>query len=801
MEKSFIRRTAAGILALSVICSAASCGKKKDETSTKAPEKASEVMTNAFKAQPLETDVEFDYVQKMSSLGDGQVLIEGDDTNGEIVYYVGSSDLSDLQQIASDVTKIDPDIEGHVSTAVSAGGNIYALKTETDYGDAEKPDFDDPEFDYDSFDFEAYRAAATYTYTLYQIDKSGEVLSEKVIDKAELDKIKGDSEEEVSIGDIYAAGDKLFCISYGEEPALFPIDPADGTVGDKISMDEDYVASITELPTGEIICMTFGMRGPELKKLDIEKGEVTDFEVKLDDNAASDIQSILPGSGDYMLLLYGSESLTGIKEDGTAEELINWADSDINGQYVSSVITLPDNEYLIYMNDYTSDTKGFYKLTQRDVSELENTTMIKVAVMWNDTSVSAKVNEFNQSQSDYRVKLVNYSKYDEYNEEEDKMDNSAEKQLKMDIVSGNVPDMIITYDRSIITSLANKDIYEDLTPYLEKDSELSTDDILPNIINACTINKKLLMLTPSFSMITYAAKTKNVDKQGWTFDDMIEAHKAHPDMQLMDIMQNKEDVLEVLLMTSSKFVDFEKSTCHFDDPDFVKILEFCNEFPGEEESFKWDTATDEEIQTYMDEQQTMCRNDKALLSVIDLSDFRGYKRAKVGTFGEDITLVGTPGAGGTGGVMQLNSAIAILSSSPSKDACWEFMKSFFDEEYQTTSENFQYELPSLKAAFEKKADEAMSKPYYLDEKGKKVEYDDMSYIGDKEIKIDPLTQEERDFICDYITGSTDVVGDYPEDIVNILREEVLKYFNGECSAQDAADVIQNRVSILISEQE
>ena len=94
----------------------------------------------------------------------------------------------------------------------------------------------------------------------------------------------------------------------------------------------------------------------------------------------------------------------------------------------------------------------------------------------------------------------------------------------------------------------------------------------------------------------------------------------------------------------------------------------------------------------------------------------------------------------------------------------------------------------------------MEKPYYIDENGKKVEYDDIYYNGANEITIDPLTQEECDLFEDFIINIKPNTYYYNEEIYNIITEESNAYFAGDKSAEQTAEIIQNRVSILISEQ-
>ncbi|MDE5835058.1 MAG: hypothetical protein K2H26_06010, partial [Ruminococcus sp.] len=150
-------------------------------------------------------------------------------------------------------------------------------------------------------------------------------------------------------------------------------------------------------------------------------------------------------------------------------------------------------------------------------------------------------------------------------------------------------------------------------------------------------------------------------------------------------------------------------------------------------------------------------------------------------------------------LISTGNSMAILESSPSKDACWEFIKEFFTEEYQT-NERYNYRLPSLVSAFEQKAEDSMHKPYYLDEDGKKVEYEDTYWVNNHEITIDPLTEEEKDFVVDYIKKADKVYSGFTDEVREIMVEEVTKYFKGEATSQQTIDKLQNRIGILISEQ-
>ena len=180
-------------------------------------------------------------------------------------------------------------------------------------------------------------------------------------------------------------------------------------------------------------------------------------------------------------------------------------------------------------------------------------------------------------------------------------------------------------------------------------------------------------------------------------------------------------------------------------------------------------------------------------------DIRQYAQNRYGYVGDDMTIVGYPTKDGSIARVDVSSGYAILNSSENKDACWQFISSFFTEEYQTGSTI--YSLPALKSAFEKKLDDAMKDPYWEDADGKKQTYKDSVYINGETKEIPNLSKEERDLVEKYILsagGGKSFI--YNDELYNIINEEVNSFFSGYRSAQETADLIQNRLSILVSEQ-
>jgi ABC-type glycerol-3-phosphate transport system substrate-binding protein len=354
---------------------------------------------------------------------------------------------------------------------------------------------------------------------------------------------------------------------------------------------------------------------------------------------------------------------------------------------------------------------------------------------------------------------------------------------------------------SLFSNLSRKGALVDLYEFLEKDGELTKDDLVPTILSVCETEGKLTTLASSFYISTLGCKSKHFDKENWTIDEFIETCRNLPEgMKPFKTGNTNTEIFSRFVYNSNDFIDYNNATCNFNSPEFIKVLEFCNEYPnsGEGDEIDWENATDEEMNAFWEESEVALRNDKALLSDIYLSNPRDYARAVQGEFGEDVTLVGNPSVNGTGAMIYTSTSYAIMENSDYKDVCWDFIKEIFSEENQTSE--MLYDFPVLKSAFDKKLDESMERPYYTDSDGKKQEYDDTWYIGGEEIKINPLTQAERDFVADYISNAKTTPYYYNQDIYDIISEESEAYFAGDKTAEQTAEIIQNRVSILISEQ-
>ncbi|MBR5513148.1 MAG: extracellular solute-binding protein [Ruminococcus sp.] len=803
-----LKKILAGIMAMTCMLSTAACGPVKDPNGNKAnnSSQVQEMMEKSYKAIEIEAELPITELNSITPIGDtGKILISGYATENDQYKpkaFITDYDFSVFEEIdlgldASD--SVFPDMK----YVVTNSGKIFAVVTITDYGDFEMPDYNDPDFDYENFDYEAMEEAATTTYSIYTLDEAGNIITENPI--TGLEKYADDDfiEGQIYVGECFALGNDNVCLAIsGSQKSTYVTVDAEGNLSEPLDFgDDEYFYPYGTDRDNNFVYLSYDGDDNVLKTLNADTMELSPDSVTLEDT--SYFNYIIKGSGEYRAFLSGSTSLYGLMDDGTLVELINWIDSDLSSDYVTGLIPVDGGDFLMVENNWSTGETSVYRLTKRDSSEIENVQIINMVMEYSDQSVIEMIKEFNKTNGEYRIKVEDYNQYYEWDEESEKQTNSPEKQLKQDIAAGKDVDIICmgsSYS-SLLSNLSRKGALVDFYDYLEKDEELSKDDFVPTILSVCETEGKLTSLASSFYISTLGCKSKYFDKENWTIDEFIETCRNLPEgMKPFKTGNTNTEIFSRFVYNSNDFIDYNNATCNFNSPEFIKVLEFCNEYPsaGEGDEIDWENATNEEMNAYWEESEVAIRNDKALLSEIYISNPRDYARAVHGEIGDDVTLVGNPSINGTGAMIYHSTAFAIMENSDYKDACWDFIKEIFSEENQN-SETL-YDLPALKSAFDKKLDESMERPYYTDSDGKKQEYDDTWYIGGEEIKINPLTQAERDFVADYISNAKPTPYYYNQDIYDIISEESEAYFAGDKTAEQTAEIIQNRVSILISEQ-
>ncbi len=809
------RKIFAGAMALMLMFTAVSCGDGQDSSEqseensrSSAAEQSnansgegggSTAMNNSYRADEIACDVAFQNVYSIDRTTSGYIMngyVQVDEEGmTEQAMCIADSDFTTFKKLDFSVEKPENG-DVYYNMAVSPSGDkIFIMSCTVDYGDYPAPDYDDPDFNAAEYDFDAREEAAVYTYKMYTLDTEGNIQSENEIQMP--DEFTSE-DDRITLNTIYPLDeDSVLVNAYSlNEEGYYKLS-ADGTVGNKFDFGENtYFDGIFVGADGFLNAIFWGNNGPEVRKIDPEAEGFGEVVVSADDFPM--MYGVAAGTGDYIFYTTGSTTLTGVKSDGSCDEIINWVDSDINGDYINCITALDNGDFVIFMRS-DNGNGSLCRVTKRDPSDVSSQKVLTLAVTYADTMMTNIVTKFNKSNENYRIKIKDYSEYYEYDETAEKTLNSPQKQLQLDIASGNAPDMIVSMG-GIEDKLAASGYLVDLYQYMGSNGTVSKDDILPNIIETAETDGKLYTLPVSFNLSTVACKKKFYDSSNWTFEDLKKAYEELPDGMELSSAYSRQAVYNLCMMGES-FVDYENATCSYNSPEYVEILEFANQFPDQKDIIDWETATDEEMQSYYNEQEVAYLNDKALLKEMYISDPIDYKRTAVTEMGEDISIVGYPSSNNTGGVISFGNTLSILSTSSDPEGCWQFVSGFFAEDYQNApnGQSMIYDMPVVKSAFDSKIEDSKKKPYYINDKGEKEEYDNTYYINGEQVTVDPLTDEEAEYVKNLLTSVKRRTNAYDMDIEDIISEETDKFFAGESDAQSTADSIQNRVSIMLSE--
>ncbi len=542
---------------------------------------------------------------------------------------------------------------------------------------------------------------------------------------------------------------------------------------------------------GKVYMISYGDQGMDLQEVDYNAKQVG----KTYHNFPNNVNGLLvPGlEKDFLVNSDGKLMEYDIATEQT-ETLLNWLDCDIFGDYVDFVAPLEDGRILVSIRDWEDGTTELAYLTKTERSQVPQKEEIVIGTLYQDQGLQNAAVKFNKSQDQYHVSIKQYMDNSNWS---DTAYEDARTAMNNDVGTGNGPDM---WDLSDIplSAYAAKGIFEDLNPYLEASEKLSREDFVESVLNAMTYGDRLIGIPKTFSLSTLAAKKSQVgEEMGWTVEDLIALMDANPGADAFDFGISSYVLQVCLTCNMPYFVDWENVTCNFDSEEFLKLLEFAHRFPAD--------YTDSDDQR--GEWQKIAAGD-VLLYQAGINSASDIDAPYQMFGGEDITFIGYPTVDGWPGCMLSPSdAYGIASSSKHKEGAWAFIE-FQLGNSSSGRDMFSWGLSSRKDKLEQSFQEELSNTYEKDENGQVVLDENGEPVrvsaggwgaanGDT-LEIYHATEEEIVMLRKLIEVAQPA-GEMDEAIMNIISEETAPYFSGQKTADEAADIIQSKVKIYMSE--
>lgn len=510
--------------------------------------------------------------------------------------------------------------------------------------------------------------------------------------------------------------------------------------------------------------------------------------------------NIYAGSETYFFYYVTNDTVYGYnKETKEGTELLTWSSADINSNFLEFFRFLSDGRVLTFSRDYSSREPKYEVavLTETDASVRADKTILTYACLYTGYDTRNQIIQFNRSSDKYRIEIVDYS---QFNTEDDY--SAGLTQLNTDIGAGKVPDILSTSSLPV-SRYGAAGILEDLWPFIENDPDLGRDALMDRPLTAAEQDGKLYQIFSEFYMLTVVGATSVVgDRTSWTLADMQAALDTMPEgcMYFGEDDTKANMLSNILSQNLNQYIDWATGECHFNTPEFVSILEFCNTFPLE---FDWENVNQD---TYESDDERIMNGKQMLMTTY--ADFQ-YIQVIKKIFGGDISFPGFPREDGSvGSCFSISQGAAMSSTCKDKDGAWSFLRTILLPQYDEDTYFGGSGFSINKQDFDKMVKELMTPKYekdengelVLDENGNPIEYSNHSwgYGNNQSVDIMATTQEEYDQIMALYNSITSV-SSYDQEIGKIVNDVAAGYFNGDRTAEDTAGQIQDRVMLYVNE--
>ncbi|MHB1150914.1 MAG: extracellular solute-binding protein [Eubacteriales bacterium] len=438
---------------------------------------------------------------------------------------------------------------------------------------------------------------------------------------------------------------------------------------------------------------------------------------------------------------------------------------------------------------------------------------ITVAITADNYKLELAASYFNRLNDKYRVIISDYYKYNTLTDS-----TAARDRLDRDLTTGAVPDIMAIDPKMDWRRYVSKGMFIDLYQLMDSDKEFNRSSILGMVLKLCEYREGLYYLPDSFyinTLITHGSSGKT----SLTLSDAIAAlKKLHGDDRLFAMSftspyQQSNGIIMIndsfLWPAACSFIDFDTASCKLDSAEFVEYLIFMMELYDADAALIKAGKYDDEWQESLSE--------KALSGDIIYNPYgigRDYPNANVFAYlaycyDNNYNIVGYPSNGKNGSLIELGNMFAVSKNANSVDGAWSFLKYYFGEEYlnmEIQSGNgiayTLYPLPATASAFSAELEQSLNSVYGVVEifAGMTLiayeEYpDDVTAFKD----VYTISEKAAATLTDFVS-SAEVIPLKNSFIIDILKEELSSFVTGSISAQTAAERMQSRVSIYLSEQ-
>ncbi len=465
--------------------------------------------------------------------------------------------------------------------------------------------------------------------------------------------------------------------------------------------------------------------------------------------------------------------------EGTIEGLEEFQDYGIHGLKEICALSFREDGTLFIL----ALTEDGYSLIERSQRSVADKKRLELAVTTEaDQYLKEAVVLFNNSNEEYEIELREMG--DEYYEE-------YHMRIRTEISSGGGPDLI---DAGIINleECASRGFLLDLTDAFAEEREAMVVKAME-----CGMVKGRQYAIPYLFQVSTLLAGENIvgDRTDWTLKEAMELTRES-DVDAMLLYTDSAALFRCLGFwneNNPQLIDWDTGESRLNGSDAMELLRFA-EIYGEDRTFTEDDQAAVEEGNMFFNSFLRVVNGEVLATVHTIGDISelAYLENLFRIHNNGLVFVGFPVEEGKSGYTISGRGIAVNQACEYPEGAIAFLHFLQSEERQQTLVEHKSEIvpgfPVRQNGLEQ-----------IFERAKQGKYgSDKIWIGGEGVDAEPMSQEVIDRLW-HMIEIAEPISERMDKVLIMMDEETVPYFKGDRTAQEALDILQNRVQLYMDE--
>ncbi len=502
--------------------------------------------------------------------------------------------------------------------------------------------------------------------------------------------------------------------------------------------------------------------------------------------------SMICGGHGYPLFACSSGGVYGFDPEAADSEpalLCDLYNSDLSGY---SFFGMPDADTALFSGGL------FRRAPDMDLSKID---VIEIASAEGDGfGLAALITAFNRSHETARILFTDYAQYNTETEPD-----AGTVRLGTDLAAGLIrPDIVIGRTWSGPMRLVYSDsLWRDLTPFMETDPLVTPDNLLGAVRSTFSTPDGGFWAVPFdyyLSLLVSGEDHGVGEGKCWTLSEFLDyAENLPADTLLMENLIGKNFLSRILPRDGMKqFFDPSRGVCDFENPDFIRLLEYCRTLPADESELA--RRYPEVASASRQEIYRLYQEGKIALFSGSAAENTFYLRYCKLWGGWDWHAVGYPAPEGGGISVSAGPVAALTKYSEKPELAWEFLRTVFEMNDSMT----QYgNLPLLRSTWDRMAVEientVTAAHYDGSTESRPKDSDPLPTLDSPGVLVEAGPAETAKILAVLDSACVPIMEGMPDEVFEIVDEEFSSYIAGVSGAADCAKKIQSRVKIWMGE--